>query len=647
MELSVAKWTALFGYTIQLMLRMPRITLGLLLAAAVAAPSDSYLLIDKAGIEAARRKAEKHPWARAVLDELIAGAEKELREPVRLPERGGQWPHWYSCKKDGVALQTVSPTEHRCPACGTVYHGDPYDAVVLYRVHSRYARAVRDLGLAYRFTGREEFARRAREILEGYAARYRSYPRHNINGEDKTGGGRTMAQTLDESVWLIPIAWGYSLIRETMPEESRRRIETDLLLPAADVIREHKMGIHNIQCWKNSAVGLVGLVTGNQELVREAIDDPDRGFRAQIARGVTDDGLWWEGSLGYHRYTMQALWPLAEAARLAGADLYSDRYRALYDAPLALALPNGDPPGFNDSAGGNVAAAGPLYELAFARWAQPAYGRLLSHTRRDSLEALLYGPEEVPEGPMIPGESVLLKAAGYAVLRSQGTAVAVRFGMHGGGHGHPDKLNIVTFGAGRLFGLDPGSINYGVPLHREWYRSTIAHNTVSVDQTLQANRDGRLEKWEAGSGATTLVAAAENAYPGVLLRRSLTLRGNELSDRFDCSSDAEHTYDWAFHAPGKLTTSLELAPRAAPLGDASGYQHIDNIAEGRTDGDWWASWDSRTARLTLRVKGEPGTEIFTGTGPGKNPAERVPLLIIRRRAAKTVFDTVHELRPGR
>ena len=607
-----------------------------------AAPNN-YLLIDEVEIAAARHKAETHPWARAALDRIVKAAERALKDPVQLPDRGGQWPHWYTCKKDGVTLTAVSPTEHRCPRCGTLYRGEPYDSVVLYGVHSRYSAAVRDLGLAYRFTGRPEFARRAGEILLAYADRYGSYARHNINGEDKVGGGRVMAQTLDESVWLIPVAWGYSLVRETLAPAQSTHIERDLLLAAAGVIREHRMGIHNIQCWKNSAVGLAGYAAGDAALVREAIDDPERGFRAQIARGVTDDGLWYEGSLGYHRYTMDALWPLAEAARHAGADLYTGRLRSLYDAPLALALPNGDAPGFNDNGGSNVTSYAALYELAFARWKRPEYGGIVAHTSRDSVQALLYGAEDTPSGLTIPETSVLLRAAGFAMLRSGGTAVATRFGLHGGGHGHPDKLNIVTFGGGHLFGLDPGSIHYGAPLHREWYRSTIAHNTVSVDQQLQRNADGRLEEWSTPAGATVLVASAADVYPGVMLRRSLRLSAGRLEDRFQCSSEQEHTYDWAFHAAGRFTASLQLTPRTRPLGDANGYQHIEGVSQGHTDDDWWARWEDGGARWTVRVKGAPGTEVFAGSGPGKNPADRVAMIVVRRRARATAFEVVHEV----
>ncbi|MFB3828452.1 MAG: alginate lyase family protein [Bryobacteraceae bacterium] len=598
----------------------------------------NWLLVDSSEVEAAREKAARHAWARAALDRVLADADRALKSPIDIPARGGQWPHWYSCPRDGVTLRAASPTGHRCPKCGAVYTGDPYDAVALYRVHLSNSRAVRDLALAYRLAGKEEYAARARELLLGYAQRYGTYALHNTRGEPKVGGGRIMAQTLDEAVWLIPVAWGYSMVRETLAPEDRARVERDLLLPAAEVIRAHRMGIHNIQCWKNSAVGVVGFATGNQELVREAIDDAERGFRAQIARGVTAAGLWFEGSLGYHRYTMDALWPLAEAARRAGIDLYTERYRSLYQAPLALALPNGDAPGFNDNSGGNVAAAAPLYELAYARWKTPAYGSLAARSSRDSVQALLYGAEQPPSGPMIPTESTLLDEAGFAVLRSPGVAIAQRFGMHGGSHGHPDKLNIVTYGAGRTWGLDPGSINYGVPLHREWYRSTIAHNTVAVDEGLQDNTDGKLVRWENN----TLETSADGVYPGVALRRTVELKGTRAKDRFECRSEAAHVYDWAFHAAGKVTTSLALVPRPGPLGSANGYQHINSVSAARTDSTFWVRWERDGARLTLRMEGAPETEVFLGEGPGRDPAGRVPVLVVRRRGQSAVFAAVHE-----
>jgi len=595
---------------------------------------DSYLLIDQAGIDAAKHKADSLPWAKAVLNEILTRAARDLKKPVVLPERGGQWPHWYSCKKDGAQLVTESYTSHRCPVCKTVYHGDPYDAVVLSRDHNNWSNAIRNFGLAYRFSGNLEYAQRAGEILTAYADKYASYPLHDKNAEPKVGGGHIMSQTLDESVWLIPVAFGYALVRDQLSEASRKQIEQDLLVAAADVIRNHKMSIHNIQCWKNSAVGLAGFAANNEALVREAIEDPLRGLRVQLAKGVTADGLWYEGSMGYHRYTMDAIWPLTEAAKLAGMNLYNDAFRSMFDAPLNLSLPNGESPGFNDNSGGNVSNTAPLYELAFARWKRPEYGRVAARSNRQSLMSLLYGESTLPDGSFIPETSVLMKSAGFAMLRSGGNAVAVRFGMHGGGHGHPDKLNIVTYFGGKLFGLDPGSINYGVPLFREWYRTTIAHNTVAVDGKDQAAVDGDSDEW----GGNRLVAHTDRAYPGVTLRRSLALSAAGLQDRFECASEVEHDYEYAFHAIGKFSTSLQMSPRG-PLAN----QHILNVGEAQADGDWWAQWEQNGVKYRLNMKASQGTVVYTGVGPGRNPAtDKVPMVIVRRHAKRTVFEASHQ-----
>ena len=75
----------------------------------------------------------------------------------------------------------------------------------------------------------------------------------------------------------------------------------------------------------------------------------------------------------------------------------------------------------------------------------------------------------------------------------------------------------MTFGGGRNLGLDHGSINYGVPLHTEWYRSAIAHGSLK-DRTVK-------------DGVTTLAAEAGKVYPGVKLAGS-------------------RIHDWAFHARG-------------------------------------------------------------------------------------------------
>jgi Heparinase II/III-like protein/Alginate lyase len=591
---------------------------------------------------AASQKAARNAWANVILTNVIRSAEAQLVRPISVPDRGGQWGHWYACPKDGVPLVTDSPTRHRCPLCGTVYTGEPYDSVYIGRIHDANSNTMRDCGVAFAFTNRREFAVRAGALLTAYADRYLSYPRHDNNGKDTVTAGRLTSQTLDESTWLIPVVWAYTLVRDTLSPASRTHIETALLRPATETIIGPSFDhLPNIQCWKNSAVGCVGYALEDQGLISTALENPVRGFRTLMSRDVVEGGLWIEGSLGYQHYALQALWPLAEAARRNGTDLYAnENYRSLFDGPIGMALPNGDPPGFNDNPGENLARWSEVYELAFVRWKEPRYGRVLQLGPRNTLVALLYGEELLPKGDCIPKASVSFNKAGFAALRSPKVTVAVRFGLHGGGHGHPDMLNIVTFAEGKIFGVDPGSIGYGAPLHREWYRSTIAHNTVSVDQQLQSNADGHGISWSQDATRTIWKGAAD-VYPGVRFERELILNGVKITDRFICESDADHVYDWAFHSAGSLGVSVPTVPHQLPIGSTNGYQHIKQLGQASTSRDWTARWAQENITLTLHVKGVPDTIVMTGTGPGRNPAESTPLLIIRRKAARTIFEVEH------
>jgi len=159
-------------------------------AASLAAIPHPRLLITDAELPAIQARLAQDPRLQARYDNLITSARGWLKKDISLPPRGGQWFHWYVCKDDGANLITVSPTQHKCPTCGKVYSGWPYDDVLLSGVHSRYVNGARDLALAYRFTRDDRYAAKATEILLAYAAAYPTYPLHDKDGGTKVGGGK-------------------------------------------------------------------------------------------------------------------------------------------------------------------------------------------------------------------------------------------------------------------------------------------------------------------------------------------------------------------------------------------------------------------------------------------------------------------------
>ena len=81
-----------------------------------------------------------------------------------------------------------------------------------------------------------------------YAQVYPTYKLHDINGKPGPNGGLAFAQTLDESIWLIKIAWTYDLIRGSDVLERIRKNRpvrrAYVLRPAAALGTEGTQGAH-------------------------------------------------------------------------------------------------------------------------------------------------------------------------------------------------------------------------------------------------------------------------------------------------------------------------------------------------------------------------------------------------------------------
>ena len=614
--------------------------LALLSAASLHAanlPEHPRLLFSSESIARLKQRIEQPAWS-PQWKALRSGVDAGLGTPVELPSRGANWWHWYVCPRHGARLTTgkqIAPWqwEHICPVDREVLRGDSsrperdFDGCVISGTHDRYAREAQRAGIVYQVTRDPRYAARVREILLAYAGRYLTYPLHTTRGQAQTGGGHVHSQTLDESVWLIPLVQGADLVWDTLSEDDRRTITEKLLLPAArDTILAHRMGIHNIQNWKNSAVGLTGLLLGDDALIRAAIDDPDRGYRAQMARGVLPDGAWFEGAWGYHFYTLSAVWPLTEAARNCGIDLYGEPLKKMFVAPVLLAMPNAMLPAFNDST--EVSIRNDLYELAWARYHEPALARGLAGSARRNDFALWFGEDQPPAATGASAGSRNFPASGYAILErgegEQATWLCVKYGPHGGGHGHPDKNNFILYSRGRVLFPDPGTRPYGSPLHNEWDKITLAHNTLVVDGASQAEATGKLVDF----GDDFVTTDAGNIYPGVRFVRTAVMVDKDLIVFVDrVTAVKPHTFDLAVHVNGHWSQ----LPPGEPI---DVYKHLKDASIRHVSAGIALATAGGPA-ITLAA-GEP-TDVITATGVGKSTEDRVPMAVFRRTGASATY----------
>jgi hypothetical protein len=285
-----------------------------------------------------------------IVAEYVEEAERFVDEPVVFPPRGGQHNQWYQCDKCQVALITVDATHHRCPKCGKVYSGPPYDDVIFSHQHDRNLQRMLTAAWAYAISGQEKFADYAAKVLLGYAERYENYPYHSASLETtsswgRKAGGHLFEQTLNEASSLATrIGPAYDLIYDSgvLSDAQHNKIKQGLLLPMLDNIDGNKAGKSNWQTWHNAAMLWGGALLGEPAWVEKAINAKDNGFYYQMDASVSKEGMWYENSWGYHFYTLSALVNMAETTRHLGIDLWSDeRLKQMFTLPIYYTMANG------------------------------------------------------------------------------------------------------------------------------------------------------------------------------------------------------------------------------------------------------------------------------------------------------------------
>jgi hypothetical protein len=334
---------------------------------------------------------------------------------------------------------------------------------------------------------------------------------------------------------------------------------------------------------------------------------------------------------------MNAVWPLVEAARNCGLDLYGEAFKKMFEAPIRLAMPNLMLPAFNDSTEVDVHTE--LYELGWARYHDPVMLAAIPAARNNAF-ALWFGESQLPSAAdAVPAGSRNAATSGYAILQPRGsdTWLCLKYGPSGGGHGHPDKNNFILYARGQVVFPDPGTRPYGSPLHGEWDRATLAHNTLVVDGVSQAPAAGRILAFGSSHGADYAMSDAGPVYPGVHFTRTAVLLNKDLIVFVDrVEADKPHTFDLALHVNGRWRTAASGAAPALPARD--GYQHLRDAAAAKTgDGTALAVHVKPGWPVAIRLAGTEPTEVITGTGVGKSTEDRVPAAIFRRLAQKTTY----------
>ena len=598
------------------------------------------------GVSALRKRVVSDPFLSDRFGLLKDRCDRSLAEPVEVPSRGAEWPCWYTCRKCATRLKEQEKGCHVCPACGEIHRGIVYDDVVLFGVHQRLQRNIRELGYAYLVSGDARYAARAKGLLLAYARAIvgPGYRVHDTQGKASLLGGMVFAEVLVDSWWLVDIIAGYDSVAETMSADERHLVEANIIRRIADRAEKHdrhlleKIGNHEV--WHEAAYGLAGMV----------LRDPVRIGQArvmmhyQLSRGILPGGGWFEGAFDYHFFTMTAAVDFIAALENVGVDVradFPDAYWRMFDYPLELVGPDRVLPALNDDKA-----------LLFSRRNQGP---------KSSLIIDLYDRSRAwTDCPALdratPTSSKLLEDSGLAMLRSGTNALLLKFGSHGGWHGHFDKLSFVLWGNGECLSEDVGCCGYGNPKHFGWYKNTLSHNTLSADGVRQEAATGRLLAFRSEKDWSAVAADAGAAIKDATVRRAIALCGPVVLDFMVADSEAERDWEWAFHAAGRFMPDREGRPVALPpptvppagvrpdiMDGRESWNWTRNIRECAHDGSWRANWATSHTQLALCQRVSASGMLRTADADGligeKGPTP-LTLVASRVRGRKAVFATV-------
>jgi hypothetical protein len=621
------------------------------------------------------------PLANGLAAELAPAYERELfvpREKAVLSRDGGR------CLLDGAMLDfdPFSPHQHRCPVCGKVYSGEAHYRNWIYRyhlwlaeraVHAALFHSLEVAGPSGSYFSVGAAGSFASAILVCYADQYLLYP----NSDNVLGPTRPFFSTYLESIWLLNLCIAVDLLerRDRRTRPLGARVRDRIIEPSASLIASYDEGASNRQVWNAAALVAANRLLDRNELVERALFGRG-GIANHIEEGLLVDGTWYEGE-NYHLFAHRGLWygvTMAEAAGLSFPSPLLDRFQEGFATPFLSSLPDMTLPSRRDSQYA-ISLRQPrfaeLCELGLAREADEGDIRLRNVLRRlytDDVprrdtgraqstadvernlpgtrltradlgwRSLLFARPKLPPLDSAPLGSVNLGAQGLAVFRraNERVYVALDYGCSGGGHGHPDRLNVLLSEGETRWLDDMGTGSYVDPsLH--WYRSTLAHNAPLFNGQEQQRVDGELLAFEELGEAGWVSARALELSPGVAAMRTLVVMDDYVLDELAWQWMRPGVMDLPIHVDlaslkiRRFVPDEELRLREAdpPLADT--MQALADVSVR-----WLAARSA--ARLTARdgdrtlhgvLMSSSNAVIYHATAPGAPGRGRRPLLILR------------------
>lgn len=451
------------------------------------------------------------------------------------------------------------------------------------------------LGAAYRLTQNERYAHLFARQLSSWIH------------ENPPGVGVNWVSSLEISFRSISWVWALNLFKDSA------ELTGDLVLDCVRLLYVHGRHIETyLSTYFSPNTHLTGEALGLYYLgtqlpfLESASEWRRRGediLLTEISKQISADGVYFEQSSWYQRYTVDFYLHFYVLRELFGETAYDER-NTVADERLNSALtfllnitrPDGTTPMIGDDDGGRLlpltlnagddlrgtlsagAAILGCSDLAFGGdGSMEETFWLLGAAGVRSVERLsIREPETLSRG---------FSEGGYFVMRNGWTPTddtlvidCGELGALSGAHGHADLLSIDLSLRGRPLFIDPGTYSYsGSAEMREQFRSSKAHNTLTVDGRSTSQSAGPFS-WRSRANAAVKEWITDPIFDyfegqgelpdgGIHTRSVMYIRGDYFIIRDVAEIPGEHLFELNFRY------SPEIAPERDLEGEFVGDAH--------------------------------------------------------------------------
>ena len=440
------------------------------------------------------------------------------------------------------------------------------------------------LSKAYSLTGDERYASEAVAQLNSWI------------DQNPPGLGINWQSSLEIGIRAISWLWTIFplLPSKSLDEASAQRIGDSLFAQLEHVHRYPSLfsspNTHLIG--EAAALFIAGLVFRDQERPAVWLRRATALLAEAAEKQVLDDGVYGELSSCYHCYALDFYLQATVLAEQNGFHLpepVPHKVRGMLQFLMHLTRPDGTLPSLGDDDGGRALAldtrdyhsfqdglclgailygrgdfkhqAGAFCEEALWMLGEDAWEVYRQLESKEPAEAQAY----------YPCAGYLVQRSGWGPLDSHLVFDCGGLGMLTGAHAHADALSITLFSGGREQLVDPGTFVYNcAPEWRKYFRSTWAHNTVTIDDRDQAEQGGTFH-WKTKLGSR---AAREFTPPGIEYvegehdgyrrvphgvihrRRLLYIPPDQWIIVDDFRGSGEHRFDFHYHFAPDVEVSV-------------------------------------------------------------------------------------------